>query len=214
VKQRQDRLRIIFIWIAGLLSVALASPLLLVGLSAAFKFDWTLLSDIGQSYTGISAILSAAALIAVARTIRIQSRQTALAQTLAVHDTQRELVLMALNDPDLLSALDNDSESIVQGKQHVYNTLWMRYYFMQYRIGTMNAGDIRLAMLEERFPQPSVRDHWERVRKYWRKRAGEAQTDQRFVDIVDEAYATFLGSVATSSPSTQPEQNPVTERAT
>jgi hypothetical protein len=58
--------------------VALAlSPLFLIVLEASFRVNWTRLSEIGQSYTGVSALLSAAALVGVAFSIRLQTRQTA-----------------------------------------------------------------------------------------------------------------------------------------
>lgn len=53
-------------YIAALLVTLLAGPPLLLLLLLIYPLDWDPLSTVGQSYAGVSALLSALALIAVA----------------------------------------------------------------------------------------------------------------------------------------------------
>jgi len=61
-------------------TLLVVSPLLLVLMNNVIAVDWSQLSNIGQSFTAVSAILSAGALFAVALTFRLQAKQTRLIQ--------------------------------------------------------------------------------------------------------------------------------------
>jgi hypothetical protein len=76
--------------LGGAIGVLLVSPLLLAIADALLTVDWARLSEIGQSYTGVSALLSAVALVGVTISIRLQAKQTALMQQ------QRDLPLICL----------------------------------------------------------------------------------------------------------------------
>jgi hypothetical protein len=160
-------------------------PPLLVLLRWIYPLDWDPLSSVGQSYTGISALLSAGALVAVALSIRYQARDTRLSHTLAIHDSQRELVRLALDDTDLLPCI-NASEEVAE-RRRLYNTLWLRYYELAYSTGHISADSLAFVLEHERFVVPLVRDHWKKVSSLWRN-AGPPD----FVAIVEGAYSAAL----------------------
>jgi hypothetical protein len=83
--------------IIGLL-VVFMSPLILVGVGELLRLDWTRVTAIGQSYTGISAILSAFALMGVVHSINLQSRQVDITRSQAVRAMQFELLRLAMSD--------------------------------------------------------------------------------------------------------------------
>jgi uncharacterized protein DUF6082 len=185
----------------GLLGLFLLGPSLLLSMRWIYPIDWDPLASVGESYNGISALLSGAALIAVAASIRYQAVEVKISQMVAVHDTQRELIKIALEEPSLLmcvGATDSDTE-----RQRIYNTLWLRYYELAFVTGNLNPNRLAFVMKNERFVIPSVREHWEKVGEFWR---GFAAAD--FVSIVDDAYREAIqrDSASAATPGQEHEQ--------
>src|SRR5207249_17958 len=93
----------LLIWalaVAGAIVLAAASPVVLLPLSAT-SFDWTRLGDIGQAYGAASAILAGVALIGVALSLLLQSRQHRAETISAARERHLEIVKLALKDPAL-----------------------------------------------------------------------------------------------------------------
>ena len=173
----------LLIYAIVILGTFFAGPPLLLLLQRVYPLDWSPLSSIGQSYTGMSALLSAAALVAVAVSIQFQGREVRISQTLAVHDSQRELIKMAFDDPSLLPCIADFAEPDLREKQLTYNTLWLRYYELSYGTGYMSAERLAFVLERERFPLALVREHWEKVGDFWKKFG-----TPEFVSIVDQSY--------------------------
>ena len=72
----------------ALLATVFLSPILLLAVRNIFSADWGTLSEVGQSYAGISTLFSVAALLETRLTIRLQIRQSQVAQEHALRDTQ------------------------------------------------------------------------------------------------------------------------------
>lgn len=118
--------------------VLFASPLLLVLLDNFMVLDWSRLSSIGQSYTGVSALLSAGTLIAVAVTVQQQSKQTRLARQQATKIMQFELLRLALNEPGTYGPVVGyweSGEGDRNCRQHLFTTMWMWYVSFAYETG-------------------------------------------------------------------------------
>jgi hypothetical protein len=176
-----------------LLATLLAGPPILVAIGWIYPVDWNPLSSIGQSYTGVSTLFSAGALIAVAMSIRFQATELQMGRILAVHSSQRDLVQIALDDPVYLPCISTFGGSTDEDKQLVYNTLWLRYYEFAYFTGHMAPGIITSALVNERFAIPIVRHHWEKVRHHWHDNA------EGFYDLVEAAYQISIDQVGRSS---------------
>ncbi|MGV9702117.1 DUF6082 family protein [Streptomyces sp. NPDC003483] len=63
--------------------------------------DWDELSKISQSYSGLSVLFSAAALLGVVASLVHQSHQTEIANEEAQRAAHRQLLLTSLADPEL-----------------------------------------------------------------------------------------------------------------
>jgi Family of unknown function (DUF6082) len=83
--------------ITGLLSLILVSPLLLRQLAQIKGIDWTELSNIGQTYGAVSAILSAVALIGITISLVIQARQARTERVRITRERQMELLRIILD---------------------------------------------------------------------------------------------------------------------
>src|SRR2546430_12427958 len=83
--------------VAVTVAAVVLSPFLL-GALGGFGVNWTRLSEIGQTYGAVSAVLSALALGAVAMSVSIQARQARAEQIQAVRGFHLDLVRLQLDD--------------------------------------------------------------------------------------------------------------------
>ncbi|MCO1653990.1 DUF6082 family protein [Pseudonocardia humida] len=182
----------VLIGLGGVVGVLLVSPLLLVIVDAILTVDWGRLTEIGQSYTGVSAILSAVALVGVTLSIRLQAKQTALMQQQTVRELQFDMLRMAAADPALApvtgAALPEGDESHEAFKLHVFQSQFFRYLEYGYLVGEYSDQNLENLLVRELFPVPSNRAWWSRVRTYWIP-ANSTGKKRRFIDVVERAYA-------------------------
>lgn len=94
--------------------LVLVSPFALTPFSR-FETDWQRLSEIGQAYGGISAILSAVAVIGVVVSLAIQSKSAVLDREQAMRTMHFDLLALALSDSDLLTAFALEPGTIRTG---------------------------------------------------------------------------------------------------
>ena len=92
---------IILATFAGLALVT-ASPLALRSLANLHQFDWPRLSNVGQTYGAISAMLVVIGLSGVAVTVFLQVRESRHTRVQAARTRHYDLMRMALDDPVLM----------------------------------------------------------------------------------------------------------------
>ena len=184
-------------WIQAIILVVAASVLILGSpyamLEISHLFDseeWQLISDVGQSYTGIGTVLSAVALLAVARSIRLQAKQLETDRIQAIYETQRELMTLALDRPSLLGIFwarndlyDTEEE---RPRAYAYSTLWLRYWWMQHATGHFTDEQLERALIVDYLNCPFFREHWRQARDYWYMNTTDT-SGIRFAQIVDRA---------------------------
>jgi hypothetical protein len=173
--------------VAAIAVLALA-PLILQAAAPAGT-DWQRLSNISQSY---GSLFSAAALMGVAVSLAHQSRQTATANEEAQRASHRQLVVMALNDPELMVCWEPPSIEMtpVEAKQIGFANLIISNWSADYSLKRFNDDALRVR-LEVHFRGEIARKHWQVGGLGWRRFA-EALGDSRgirFVTLIDEAYA-------------------------
>lgn len=146
------------------LILLLVSPLLLLIPSAVFDIDWERFSAVGQSYTGVAAILSAAALVGVVYSISLQRRQNMTAQGQAVREMQFALLGMAMREPDLAAVLAGEisitSVDVEKFRTNVFRNQWLRYQEFGYLVGEISASELQRGLAEEFFRSPENRQWW------------------------------------------------------
>jgi hypothetical protein len=181
------------------------SPLLLLGLDLAFDVNWPRLSEIGQSYTAAATLLSAAALLGIVYSLRLQAKQTALLQGQLIRQFQFELLRLGMSDPLYAATvrLGGDAErSHDSFRQQVYVTQWFRYLQFSYLAGELPEATLEYELEREIFSSPAARAWWNRMRQTWVIDAENAPNGQHrgFVETVDRAFARASAAAASSPP--------------
>ncbi|GAA4680889.1 hypothetical protein Prum_051510 [Phytohabitans rumicis] len=129
--------------------------------------DWERLSLIGQSYGAISAVLAAAAVVAVALTLILQQRQIRDARRLAIRQFHTNLLAMAIEDPELLQAWGQFHQPEgTAPRLTVYTNLVLNYFVLLHQTGTADLDEIRLHL---KFMATSewARNYWESTADIW-----------------------------------------------
>jgi hypothetical protein len=171
------------------LAIVIGSPLLLSVLRRFGSTDWTRLSEIGQTYGAVSAVLSALALGAVAVSVFIQARQAKAGQIQAVRGFHLDLIRMQLDDlPAYLPCWGPlDLTSPMEQRRHIYINLVFSYASMGYDVGEISEPWLR-DMLNGMFRGESARRYWPMARGVWLASASTNRRGRRFVDVVDDEY--------------------------
>lgn len=173
---------------ATLGALIIASPMLLDIVNDIYGVDWERLGNIGQAYGGISSVLSAFAILGVAASLLIQSRQIRLQQQQVARGMQFELIKIANYDDEIRAILPpaaNMSESTLW-RRNVYLNMWFMYNFSAYVTGGMSREELR-RQSSLYFQRAEIRDWWKGAR--WAYEIGsQGRREVEFVRIVDEEY--------------------------
>lgn len=181
---------------AAFLVLVTFSPLMLRTLAGAFGLNWNLLSDVGQTYGAVSALVTALALVGVAISLLYQARDVSAARSHAIRTFQFELLRMELTDADLMQAsgapwgfaIPRDYEML---RQYIFANMWLSFWEDQFLLREMSPMIVRLS-LRELFTGEPAREYWKQVRGN-RLSSNEGRT-LRYLRIVDEEYRTALGT--------------------
>lgn len=174
--------------------ILFVSPLALLLLNKLLVLNWDLLSNIGQSYTGVYTLFSAGALVAVAVTVQAQTKQTVLAQQQATKDLQLQLLSLGLSYPDMYGSIfgycGDDQNHSTQYRQDIYVNMWMRYASFAYE--TDEIGEVILCndILPKVFATEEGRRWYRMTFSSWVLLAADHRHPrlQKFVSIMEEEY--------------------------
>lgn len=195
---------------AGVLILVVASPLALQWLARIPGINWINLSNVGQTYGAISALLTALALGGVVISLFYQARDVKTAREQATRTFHHELLRMEMEDPFYMEILGvpwglaaglNDYDSL--RRNHFIN-MWISFWQSQYVLGDMSDDNVRSTVSAELFVSIHGRRYWSSTRisklKYNKGRR------LRFVKIVDEEYtkAVVSGPPVASLPASDP----------
>ncbi|MFB6935250.1 DUF6082 family protein [Streptomyces chartreusis] len=185
-------------WLAGAAAfiVILATPFLLESVTPD-GHDWERLSSISQTYSAVSVLFSAAALLGVVVSIRHQAKQTSIANEEAHRAWHRELVLFLVQHPELMPATDAPRvpTTELQGRQMAICNLFLASWCSDYVLHRVNSQELRVT-LHLHFRSALAREHWARASATWRQ-TEEVDSNPRslgFVDLVDEVYAAAVAA--------------------
>ncbi|MBT8225197.1 MAG: hypothetical protein KJO75_06830 [Dactylosporangium sp.] len=172
----------------GSFGLLLASPVIMA------RLYWWLseplvgrMSDIGQSYGGLSAILSAGAMIGVIAALLMQIRQIRIGQAQGMRMLQIELMSMLLRDPNLRPVSPSYRLPDPSRRQRdIFSNLIFKYLELGYETGYFPRDSIRLEFSQQ-FEVDDIRRFWANIREaYAGGVCNEAQ--RRFVELVNTAY--------------------------
>ncbi|WP_203728276.1 DUF6082 family protein [Paractinoplanes durhamensis] len=182
--------------IIGFISMVVASPWLLSAVVSR-SADWHALSEVGQAYGGISAILSGLAFGAIAASLLLQWRQIRLTQTVMARERHFELTKLAVDDPRLIfPALPGRSDE--EKRRWMYLNLWVAHWAMLWETGAMTApgarGNFRIL-----FEDDMALEWWAERGSAWS--SNPSRRLSTFLTIADEAYRqTVADRSATAEP--------------
>jgi len=183
------------------LAIFIVSPLALT-VVGWLPLDWNKLNSVGQSYTGVSALLSAAALIAIVATTRLQARQVELSQQQAVREMQFSLNQMVLQDRAF--ALVGTSEPIktegdyTRWRIRVYVAMVLRHLQFGYSLNVLSEDFVRVVLSNELFANEPARDFWNKYGGYVTYPTSTSETTSAFIRIVNEEFNKAVGTNKTT----------------
>ncbi|MFF4124347.1 hypothetical protein SAMN05421833_13650 [Microbispora rosea] len=185
------------------LALVLLSPLLLGWFADRFsRSDWGRLSEIGQAYGGIAAILTALTLIGLIVTLVLQINQSRMAREEFMRTRQQELVRMLLDDPILAEGVGlpvGTPEEVKFSRQRVYVNLWINHWFSLYRLGYIEEIELRDLARREAFSSPAGRFLWNRAADTYRRGDRASKRSREFARILDEEWEAANNKVDVSS---------------
>jgi hypothetical protein len=201
---RSQHLRRLLVAAAVLLAVAaflIGTPFLLLAVGLVHHNDWTRFSNEGQAYGGIAAVLGMLALVGVAASLVLQSREAAASRELAQRTIHADLISKALDDPALRacwgpSRHGNDE----QERQHLYTNLIVSFWRSMFEIGKITEDQLH-ALSARMFANAPGRKYWSiagphQITRYVTER------DRKFAEILDQEH-TNAGTAVAELPNPQ-----------
>ncbi|WP_173067760.1 DUF6082 family protein [Phytohabitans houttuyneae] len=167
----------------AVLFIVVASPLAL-GLIAPRSDNWVTLSNVGQAYGAVSALLSALALFGVMVSLAFQWRQNQIALNLAVREQQRALVEMGISNPELLYSKIRDVEE-KDLPMTQYANLWMSHWKLLWDMRNIHEPHVS-HLAYELFKNDVAYAWWEKVGTHWN--IDGSRRDRKFMEVVMEAH--------------------------
>jgi hypothetical protein len=160
----------------------LISPLVFNAIDST-GVDWNRLSDLGQAYGAVSALLSAAALCLV---VLLQRHQVRHERVTMVRDMHLTVVSAAFDDPDLRQCWGPrmSSEPISEHLFYYTNMILMLWWY-SFEIGELSEDQVR-GYAGGMFASEIPREYW-KTHGPW-VLSGAKGRRRRFLQIVDAAF--------------------------
>lgn len=169
VRSKRMRSRTIMVFTTSLLLVAIVLVLLIAGpiISAWLggrALQWERLSQVGESYGGLSAVLSGIALVAVAGSLLLQRRQARANTVHAIRQRHFELAKIAIEHPVVAMELYGHAEAEVQIR--IFCNLQMVHWAMLADLEPTSLRIIRTSA-SRLFRHPTARKWWSSASRSW-----------------------------------------------
>lgn len=168
--------------LAVLFVLVVVGPIISVWLSGR-SLEWERLGQVGESYGGLSAVLSGIALIAVAGSLLLQWRQARANTVHAIRQRHFELVKLAIEHPSVAMELWGHTEADV--KVRLYSNLQMVHWAMLADLESASLTIIRTSAARL-FGNPAARKWWSSARTSWLNDTSERV--RLMAETVDEEY--------------------------
>jgi Family of unknown function (DUF6082) len=172
------------------LTLVILSPLALHAWANSFGLNWSSLSNIGQTYGAVSALITALALGGVVISLWYQAREVSATRAHAVRTFHFDLLRMELEDEGHMwasgapwgAALPADYQHL---RRHIFVHMWLSFWQSQFLLNEMSARSVRGAARELFFGK-AAREYWEAVGQ--RRLEFNKGRDLEFLRIIDEQY--------------------------
>lgn len=178
------------------------SPLALRQIASLSGINWTRLSNVGQTYGAISAVLAALALIGVAGSVLLQAREARHNRWAASRNRHAELISFALKDPFYIQVFAPPFPgcSVETGKLMAYINLLLQYWSMMWEFGDLPERQLR-ANLANVLQTEAGRLYWSKIRK--QTPFYSTRREHEFHEIANEIYTEQIASAPYRSEESQ-----------
>ncbi|MCY1139291.1 DUF6082 family protein [Actinoplanes sp. Pm04-4] len=152
-----------FLLIIVLLLLLLITPLVILPFASLSRDQLSDISNIGQAYGSISALLSALALASVAASLFYQARQDRAHRIDALRQGQQQLLAYVIAEPSVFGPCIVDFarlESDEDARRYFFTTLWLNYCRQGYEIGVFDENHIRAEFAEGMFESEVAARLW------------------------------------------------------
>ena len=157
------RLSLILFALVAVLALVVLSP---IGMQwvAGGQTDWSQLSNIGQAYGGISAILSTLAILGVAVSLILQNRQVRAEQLLTLRNRQLEIIKLSMEMPHLVLRDPQRDDATVILDSH--SNLWMQQWHLMWDLNLIDDAELR-SLTTDLFLDERRQAWWDRFGSGW-----------------------------------------------
>jgi len=154
------------IFAAVMLVLVIASPFALRQIAKIHGINWMNLSNVGQTYGAVSALLTALALGGVVISLLYQARDVKTGREQASRTFHHELLRMEMEDPfymDIMAAPWGSQVGLTDYdslRENHFVHMWVSYWEGQYMLGEISDSTIRYFATSELFTSPAGRRYW------------------------------------------------------
>jgi hypothetical protein len=160
-------------------AIVVTAPLLFHWL-AGQRDDWVTLSNIGQAYGGVAAVLSGLAFCGVVTSLLLQWRLNTVQQHVMARQRQFELARIFLDHPEAAQAFDGPGSL----QHHIIYNLTFSQFWLMWDLGEDNEEALRAELLAL-FRTKAFRDWWlGSAGAVWR--LVNVRRSQKFLELVGD----------------------------
>jgi hypothetical protein len=184
--------------VIALSAVATATALIILSPSAIrlladTRSDWSLLSDVGQTYQGIAAVLAGMAFCGVALSLLLQWRQNHLTQIIASKERHQELLRFTLENPRYLHLTLGDQPTDIDHGAWIYSHMFVSHWKLAWDLGQLSDASVR-EHAYTLFLSPEPRAWWTAVSFKWA--SDDSRRSRRFVSMIDSGHRNAVAATA------------------
>jgi hypothetical protein len=177
--------------LASLILVAL-SPFALQAIASLGGINWQKLSNVGQTYGAMSALLAALALVGVAVSVSLQVRQSYHSRVQAADQRHHELMRLALDDPRFGEFWISPGASYDSTRQIIYTNLLLQFWETLWEFDDMSEMILRKDIAAMLFGAELGRTYWAIYGEGRLANQRRSKRERRFNEILDEEYRQAL----------------------
>ena len=181
---------------AGLALIAL-SPFALQYMAAETSgVNWQKLSNVGQTYDAVSALLVALGLAGVVGTIVLQIRESRHNRVQAARDGHNNLMRMALEDPDILRFWHAGARdlTLAEDKVSIYLNLVVQFWLALWEFDDIDELELRNLCATDLFKADDGRKFWRNFQRSGFETGARSRHGKRFYQILGEEYERAIRS--------------------
>jgi TPR repeat protein len=201
-RNRFVRKPIVIVVVLAALVLVVVSPLAVRAISTIPGMRWQNLSNVGQTYGAISALVAALALVGVAVSIFIQARETRHGRVVAARTRHYELTRMAMENPLYMRAYSTSTSSEDDDRLMAYINLLLEFWRMMWEFDDFPANHLGEVTAPNLFATAAGRDYWHRFGEALSGSYSDTKKNREFYCILNNAFtaAAVSGSQRAVSP--------------